>query len=87
MEIIYLPEAVEDLEFWIKAGNKTILKKIAQLTEAIIENPLEGIGKPELLKYDLAGKWSRRISREDRFVYSIIDNTLFIYSLKGHYKR
>lgn len=87
MEIIYLPKAGEDLEFWIKAGNKTILKKIAQLTEAIIENPLEGVGKPEPLRYNLAGKWSRRISHEHRFVYSIINDTLFVYSLKGHYLR
>ncbi len=85
MEIIYLPKAEEDLEFWIKAGNKTILKKITQLTEAIIENPLGGIGKPEPLRYDLTGKWSRRISQEHRFIYSIIGNTLFVYSLKGHY--
>ncbi len=87
MEIIYLPRAEEDLEFWIKAGNKTILKKIAQLTEAILEKPTEGIGKPEPLRYSLAGKWSRRISREHRYVYSIIDDTLFVYSLKGHYEK
>ena len=85
MEIIYLSKAQEDLEFWIKSGNKTILKKIAQLTEAIIEKPLEGMGKPEPLKYNLLGKWSRRITREHRYVYSIIDNVLFVYSLKGHY--
>lgn len=87
MEIVYLPKAEEDLEFWIKSGNKTILKKIAQLTESIIKKPWEGIGKPEPLKYDLTGKWSRRISQEHRFVYSIIDNTLFVYSIKGHYEK
>ncbi len=43
MEIIYLSKAQEDLEFWIKSGNKTILKKIAQLTEAIIENRMKGL--------------------------------------------
>jgi toxin YoeB len=87
MEIIYLPQAEEDLDFWIKTGNKIILKKIAQLTEAIIENPFQGIGKPESLKYDLAGKWSRRISHEHRFIYSIVDNTLFVYSLRDHYRK
>lgn len=85
MEIIFLPKADEDLKFWIQSGNKLILKKIAQLTNSIIENPFEGIGKPEPLKYDLTGKWSRRISKEHRFVYSIVDNTLYVYSLKGHY--
>ena len=85
MEIIYLPKADDDLNFWVQTGNKIILKKIAQLTEAIIENPFEGIGKPERLRYELAGKWSRRISTEHRFIYSIIGNTLTVYSLKGHY--
>jgi len=55
MEIIYLPKADDDLNFWVQTGNKIILKKIAQLTEAIIENPFEGIGKPEPLRYELAG--------------------------------
>lgn len=87
MEIIYLPKADEDLEFWIKSGNKQILKRIALLTTAVKENPLKGLGKPEPLKYDLSGKWSRRISQEHRFIYSFVDNTIFVYSLKGHYKK
>lgn len=45
MEIIYLPKAEEDLEFWIKSWNRSILKKIVQLTSAIIQKPFEGIGK------------------------------------------
>lgn len=55
MEIIYLQKSEEDLEFWIKSGNRSILKKIAQLTSAIIQKPFEGIGKPEPLKYELTG--------------------------------
>jgi len=85
MQIIYLPKAEEDLSYWIKSGNKTILKKIAQLTKAIIDNPYNGIGKPESLKYDLTGKWSRRITDEHRYIYLIRDSTLFVYSVKGHY--
>ena len=85
MEIIYLPLADEDLVFWIKTGNKVILKKIAQLTEAILKNPTKGIGKPEALKYNLAGKWSRRITDEHRFIYQIEDDLIKDYSLKGHY--
>ena len=86
MEIIYLPQADEDLNHWIKSGNKIMLKKIAQLTRAIIENPFSGIGKPEALKHELAPKWSRRINKEHRYVYLIEDNKLIVYSLKGHYK-
>jgi toxin YoeB len=56
MEIVYLPKADEDLEYWVQTGNKAVLKKIAQLKEAIISNSYKGIGKPEALKYKLAGK-------------------------------
>lgn len=86
MEIVYLPQADEDLAYWVKAGNKAILKKIAELTRAILENPYKGIGKPEALKYDLALKWSRRITKEHRYVYLIKEETLIVYSLKGHYE-
>ncbi|HBH23193.1 MAG TPA: Txe/YoeB family addiction module toxin [Cytophagales bacterium] len=85
MEIIYLPKADEDLTFWMKTGNKQVLKRRVQLTEAILKNPYKGIGKPEALKYQLTGKWSRRINKVRRFVYAINDNTLYVYSLKGHY--
>lgn len=85
MEVVYLPKADEDLEYWIHTGNKAVLKKIAQLTEAIISNPYSGIGKPEALKYQLAGKWSRRITDEHRYVYQIEGEILKVYSLKGHY--
>lgn len=86
MEIIQLPKAEEDLSFWIKTGNKPILKKIANLTEAILLNNFSGIGKPEPLKYHLSGKWSRRISDEHRYIYEIDGNNLIIFSLKGHYE-
>lgn len=85
MEIVYMPNADEDLEYWIKSGNKAVLKKIAQLTEAIINNHYSGIGKPEALKYQLTGKWSRHITVEHRYVYQIEGDVLRVYSLKGHY--
>jgi toxin YoeB len=85
MEIIYLPKADEDLSYWINTGNKTILKKIAELTAGILTNPYQGIGKPEPLKYSLSGKWSRRIDKPNRYIYTVIDNTIYVYSLKGHY--
>ena len=69
-----------------KNGNKTILKKISELTKSILENPYSGIGKPEALKHNLAPKWSRRINKEHRFVYLVEENKLYTYSLKGHYE-
>jgi toxin YoeB len=85
MQIKYLPRADEDLAYWVSTGNKAILKRIAQLTRAILENPHTGIGKPEALKYDLAPKWSRRITLEHRYVYLVLDDTLYVYPLRGHY--
>jgi toxin YoeB len=86
MEIIFLPKADQDLIFWIKSGNKTILKKIGALITDISKNPTSGIGKPEQLKHELQGLWSRRINQEHRIVYGIKNNTTVeIFSLKGHY--
>jgi toxin YoeB len=91
MEVIYTPQAVEDLNYWKKSGNKAIQKKIQQLILAIIEKPYEGIGKPEPLKYELSGSWSRRINREHRIVYEVYNEhtvvILEIQSLRGHYQK
>ena len=86
MQIELSSQAQAHLLYWRKTGNKAILNKIEKLTDAILENPYKGIGKPEALKYDLAPKWSRRITNEHRYIYLITDNTLFVYSLKGHYE-
>ena len=89
MEIIYAPKAVEDLNYWKRSGDRAIQKKIQQLIAAIQENPFEGIGKPEPLKYELTGFWSRRINKEHRIIYEVYqENVLFILeiqSLRGHY--
>jgi toxin YoeB len=68
MEIIFSKKAKNDLDFWNKIGNKSILKKISELLRAIQESPFEGIGKPEPLKYNLSGVWSRRINQEHRII-------------------
>ena len=90
MEIIYSEKAQKDREFWIKSGNKAIMKKITALIEDIQIQPFEGIGKPEPLKYNLSGVWSRRINQEHRLIYQVTEeNTieiLDILSLKGHYE-
>lgn len=85
MEIIFLPAAIEDLKFWKKLGNKIIQNKISKLIIAIQENPIEGIGKPEALKHNLTGSWSRRITQEHRLIYTVKENSIEIESIKGHY--
>ncbi len=86
MEIIFEPQAKSDLDFWVKTGNKIILKKIAQLIKSIKVTPFDGIGKPEPLKYSLSGAWSRRINQELRLVYEITDLYIVVLSARGHYE-
>jgi len=85
MEIEYTFQAKEDLAYWKKTNNEIVLKKIRKLLEAIIESPFEGIGKPEPLKHNLTGCWSRRIDKEHRLIYEVIDNMILVLSMKGHY--
>jgi toxin YoeB len=70
--------------FWQKIDKK-ILKKINALIKEIQRTPFEGTGKPESLKHDLAGLWSRRIDHEHRLVYRIKESELLIYSCRFHY--
>jgi len=87
MEIIYSLKALEDISYWKKCGNKTVQEKISTLIADIIKHPYTGIGKPEALKYQLSGSWSRRITQADRLVYSVdIDNnSIKIETVRGHY--
>lgn len=86
MEIDFTKEALKHLDYFKKANNATILQKIRQLLEAINENPYTGIGKPEALKYNYTGFWSRRINSEHRLIYRIVaEKIIEVHSLKGHY--
>ena len=85
MEVIFEPNALEDIEYFKLAGDQSILKKIRQLIENIKETPFEGLGKPEPLKHQLSGKWSRRISGEHRMVYRVENDQIIIYQLRYHY--
>ena len=71
-----------------RSGNVTLCQKIENLLLELAEHPRQGTGKPEMLKGDLAGYWSRRINREHRLVYSIDDDTVTVsdVSAKGHYE-
>jgi len=87
MEIIYSLKALEDISYWKKSGNKAVQKKISALIDDILKHPYTGIGKPEALKYQLSGSWSRRITHADRLVYSvnIENNSIEIETSRGHY--
>ncbi|MCA0445565.1 MAG: Txe/YoeB family addiction module toxin [Bacteroidetes bacterium] len=86
MLITFSLNAWEDYISW-QTEDKKMLKKINELIKDIQLHPFEGIGKPEPLKYDLAGYWSRRIDREHRLVYQVEGKELLIYSCKYHYDK
>lgn len=86
MRIVFSKNAWEDYTSWQTEDKKT-LKKINSLIKEIERNPYEGIGKPEPLKFDLAGLWSRRIDQTNRLVYRIEENDIQIFACKYHYDK
>ena len=78
------PLAIEQLEALRLSDSKLLIKTIALITE-IAKNPFSGTGKPEPLKHELSGKWSRRINLEHRLVYEVKDNSVLIISCQFHY--
>ena len=84
MKITFTKIAWEDYLSW-QSEDKKVLKKINALIEEITRTPFEGRGKPEPLKYDLTGYWSRRIDQEHRLVYQFRQGEVLIYSCRFHY--
>lgn len=84
MLIIFTQNAWEDYTYW-QSVDKKLVKKIYELLKDIKRNPFDGIGKPEALKYDLAGYWSRRIDHEHRLVYQVKDASILVYACRFHY--
>ena len=84
MLLSWTEEAWEDYLYW-QANSKQILKRINVLINTTLRTPFDGIGKPEPLKHDLAGCWSRRIDQEHRLVYDIQDDQIIIIQCRHHY--
>lgn len=84
MIIAWTESAWESYLYW-QAHDKKILKRINELIKDIIREPFHGIGKPEPLKFELSGKWSRRINDEHRLVYQIKNPELIIFQCRYHY--
>ncbi len=78
------PSAFEDLTWWVQQNRKTALR-IMRLIENIQKTPFEGLGKPEPLKHELKGLWSRRIDREHRLVYEVLDDKIRDLACRFHY--
>lgn len=84
MILSWTEDAWEDYEYWQRTSKEKV-KQIGKLIKAIKRDPFKGIGKPEPLKHDLAGYWSRRIDQEHRLVYEVQDNAIIIVQCRYHY--
>ena len=84
MKISFLEDAWADYLYWQSQDKKT-LKRINQLIKDIQRNPFDGIGKPEPLKFDFSGLWSRRINQEHRLIYQVLDKEIIIVQCRYHY--
>lgn len=84
MKISFVDESWEDYLYW-QSVDKKMLKRINLLIKDIIRTPFDGIGKPEPLKHQYAGLWSRRINSEHRLIYRVLDDEIWIVKCRYHY--
>ena len=83
-EAVFHLEFRQDLRFWVDTDRKIALRAF-ELVEAILRDPFTGIGKPEPLKYVMAGCWSRRITQEHRLVYKVSGRRVDFLQARYHY--
>lgn len=83
--IVLDPQAIEDMKWWIKQDKKLALK-IMELIEELPQSPFSGKGKPEKLRFNLSGFWSRRITQEHRLVYEVTNDFIRVVSCRYHYR-
>jgi len=84
MNILFTDEAWEDYLYW-QQYDKKLVKKINSLIKEMKRTPFEGTGKPEPLKYEMQGCWSRRVNQEHRIVYEVFDEQINIIACRYHY--
>ncbi|GAB5464693.1 MAG: Txe/YoeB family addiction module toxin [Candidatus Kapaibacteriales bacterium] len=85
-QLDFTKKALADIEYHKTNSTKALRIKISSLLKELIHHPQSGTGKPELLKYEYSGMWSRRLNREHRIIYMITEDTVTVLSAKGHYK-
>ena len=84
MLLSWTKEGWEDYLYW-QAHNRQLIKRINSLIKEILRTPFEGVGKPEPLKHELSGAWSRIIDQEHRLVYVVNDESIIIIQCRYHY--
>jgi toxin YoeB len=82
--LIFTPEGWEDYTYWINQDKKTLMK-INKLIGDALRNPFDGLGKPEPLKENYTGFWSRRIDDKNRLIYAVTDSAISVLSCRFHY--
>jgi toxin YoeB len=80
----FTPEGWKDYTYWVGQDKRT-LKKINKLVNDVVRNPFEGLGKPEPLKENYTGLWSRRIDDKNRLVYAVTDSAVSVVGCRFHY--
>jgi toxin YoeB len=85
-KVILLPKAFGEMSYWAET-DRNVLVKIFELIKDIQRSPFSGIGKPEPLKHQLKGLWSRRITQEHRLIYKVSGEELIIVSCRFHYSK
>ena len=83
-EAIFQPEFLQDLRWWMENDRKVALR-VLELVDAVLKDPFQGVGRPEPLKYQLAGAWSRRITQEHRLVYKVSGKRIDFLQARYHY--
>ena len=83
-DAVFDPTFREDLKFWVRTNPRTALK-VLRLVDAVLRDPFDGLGKPEPLRHQLAGTWSRRIDKENRLVYQVNDDRVYFLAARYHY--
>ena len=81
---VFQPEFLQDLRYWVRTDRTTAIR-VLDLVDAVIRDPFQGLGKPEPLKYVLAGCWSRRVTQEHRLVYRVSNEAIDFLQARYHY--
>ena len=84
MQVVYSKNAKKDRIYW-ENNNPDIIRRIDKLLADIREHPFSGIGKPEALKFEKSGYWSRRINQEHRLIYKVVQKKIYILQCRYHY--
>jgi toxin YoeB len=82
---VFDPQFLEDVAYWKKFA-PPVARRLLRLVDETLEAPFTGIGKPEPLRFDMQGQWSRRLTRHDRVVYEVTDTTVRFLSARFHYR-